>query len=145
MKPILLAEDVEDDASVIKRALKLAGVMNPIIVVPDGVEAILYLQGEGSYADRTRFPLPGVLLLDLKMPKRGGLEVLEWCRAQPHLQDMLIVILSGLHEVGLVQRAYSMGANSFLIKPCNLEDVANLTKTFPGYWEQPPPPAQAST
>jgi CheY-like chemotaxis protein len=135
IKPILLAEDVEDDALILKRVLKKAGVMNPVIVVRHGEEVIRYLQGDGSYSLRAKYPLPGVLLLDLKMPRRDGFEVLEWCRAQPHLKPMLIVVLTGLQEVGTMQRAYAMGADSFLVKPCNVEDMTNLTNTFVGYWD----------
>ncbi len=138
VKPILLAEDLEDDAWTIKQVLKKAGVMNPVAVVSDGEEAIRYLRGTGTYNDRAKFPLPGVLLLDLKMPRRSGFEVLEWCRAQPQLKTMLLVVLTGLDEVGTMQRAYSMGADSFLLKPCNVEDITNLTNTFTGYWELHP-------
>jgi CheY-like chemotaxis protein len=135
IKPILLAEDFEDDARIIQYVLKKAQVTNPIIVVPDGAEAIAYLKGEGFYADRVKFPLPSVLLLDLKMPKRNGFEVLEWCKAQPHLKNMLVVVLSGYQELESVNRAYALGAHSFLVKPCNVEDIANLMKTYKGYWE----------
>ena len=135
-RPILLAEDIEDDALVIKRVLKKAGIINPIIVVPDGEEAIQYLSGADVYADREKFPLPRVVLLDLKMPKVGGFEVLEWCKTQPQLCDILLIILTGQHEVGAMSRAYSLGADSFLTKPCNVEDIVNLTKSFVGYLDQ---------
>jgi len=134
IKPILLAEDVEDDAVVIKHTLKKAGVINPIITVYDGEQAIAYLAGNGIYTDRDLFPLPGVLLLDLKMPKCGGFEVLEWLKTQPQLKELLVIVLSGLNQLDSINRAYSMGAHSFLAKPCTVEDIANLTKNFKGYW-----------
>src|SRR5579883_2465504 len=110
VKPILLAEDFPDDARILQTVLKKAGVLNPIFVVSDGAEALDYLKGEGFYADRTRFPLPAVLLLDLKMPKLDGFSVLEWCKAQPFLKDMLVVVLTGHREINAVNRAYSLGA-----------------------------------
>ena len=83
MRPILLAEDSEDDATVLRSTLRKAGLAAPVVVVPDGSQAIAYLKGEGIYADRDLFPLPGLLLLDLKMPGKNGFEVLEWCETQP--------------------------------------------------------------
>jgi CheY-like chemotaxis protein len=135
-KPILLAEDSEDDADIIRHVLKKAKVDNPIITVWDGAEAIAYLKGEGIYADRDLSPLPAVLLLDLKMPKRDGFEVLEWVRTQPQFKDLLIVVLSGFNQLESINRAYALGAHSFLTKPCQLEDITNLTNTFKGYWIQ---------
>jgi len=139
IKPILLAEDLEDDAIATQRILKKAGVMNPIVVVPDGEEAILYLDGVGMYGDREKYPIPVVLLLDLKMPKRGGLDVLGWCRAQKRMESLLIVILTGHQDVSMMHNAYAMGAHSFLMKPCNETDIVNLTQTFAGYWHHAPP------
>ena len=98
MRPILLAEDSHDDAFVVRSTLKRAGVLNPVHVVTDGAKAVAYLQGEGIYADRDLFPLPDVLLLDLKMPKLSGFDVLEWWRSQPQLSNMLVVVLSGYSD-----------------------------------------------
>jgi len=134
LKPILLAEDFEPDAAAIKAAFKKMGVMNPMVVVPDGDDAVAYLKGEGIFDNRQKFPLPGVLLLDLKMPRRNGLEVLEWCKNQPHLKDLLIIMLSGHHDIKDVNRAYELGASTFLSKPISEQDIVNLTTTFTGYW-----------
>jgi CheY-like chemotaxis protein len=133
---ILLAEDFEDDANAVQQVLKEAGVMNPVVVVTDGDEVIAYLNGEGRFSDRQRFALPGVLLLDLKMPRVHGFEVLEWIRAQPQFEKLLIIVLSGYDEIGQVRKAYDLGARSFLVKPCHIEDVRNLAKAFSGYWER---------
>jgi CheY-like chemotaxis protein len=138
VKPILLAEDIEDDAGLLQTVLKQAGVMNPVFVVPDGQEAIAYLSGEGVYADRAKFPIPVVLLLDLKMPKRTGFDVLAWCKRQPHLTKLLIIVLSGNREIKSINQAYRMGADTFLLKPCHVLDVTNLTRNFKGYWTLPP-------
>ncbi len=130
MQLILIAEDYESDAKLIERALKRAGVLNPILVVTDGDEAIAYLKGDGAYSDRTKFPLPGVLLLDLKMPRVTGFEVLEWWKKEPQLKELVIIVLSGLRELQEVTRAYQLGARTFLVKPPTEDEVKNLVKAF---------------
>lgn len=127
-RPILLAEDFEADAVAVQRLLKKAGVDNPVIVVPDGGEAIAYMNDEGPFRDRQKFPLPCVLLLDLKLPTKNGFEVLEWCRTQPHLKDLFIVVLTGHYELRDVNQAYLLGAHTFLTKPANKEDITNAIK-----------------
>src|SRR5438128_2710095 len=129
-KAILLAEDLEDDAAFLRRVLEKAGVANPIVIVRDGVEAIAYLKGEGEFSDRQKFPIPGILFLDLKMPGKGGFEVLEWLKHQPEWKDLLIVVVSGYDELREIKRAYALGAHTFLVKPCKQEDIANLVKSF---------------
>src|SRR5881275_3003138 len=91
---ILLAEDREDDISLIRKAFAKAYIQNPLHVVRDGEEAIAYLQGEGRYANRDEFPLPALMLLDLKMPKRNGFEVLKWIRQQPGLRTLRVIVLT---------------------------------------------------
>jgi CheY-like chemotaxis protein len=127
-RPILLAEDFEADAVAVQRLLKKVGVPNPVIVVPDGGEAIAYLNNEGPFRDRQRFPLPDLLLLDLKLPTKNGFEVLEWCRTQPHLKDLFIVVLSGHYQLRDVNRAYLLGARTFLTKPASQADILNAIR-----------------
>jgi CheY-like chemotaxis protein len=127
-RPILLAEDLEADAMAVQRLLKKSGVVNPIIVVPDGGEAIAYMNNEGPFRDRQKFPLPGVLLLDLKQPTKNGFEILEWCRTQPHLKDLFIVVLSGHYELRDVNQACHPGARTFLARPANRNDMVNAIK-----------------
>jgi CheY-like chemotaxis protein len=133
-KPILIADDSEDDVTLLKRTLALVGLANPVIVVGDGEEAISYLKGEPPYSDRQKYPLPGVLMVDLKMPRCDGFEVLKWVGARPELSKMLVLVLSGQTEIKSVERAYALGAKTFLMKPCHREDLENLIKTFQGYW-----------
>lgn len=134
-RTILLVEDYEDDAILLQMALASAGVGNPVILVKDGDEAIAYLKGEGIFSDRQKFPLPGVMLLDLKMPRKDGFEVMAWLKTQSEFKEIPIVVLSGLQEIKQIEKAYSMGARSFLAKPCLPEDVKNLMTGFPGFWE----------
>lgn len=97
-----------------------------------------YLNGDGAYADRTKYPLPEVLFLDLKMPMVDGYGIMDFIKRQPALSRSLVVALSGLNRASDIERAYQMGAGSFLSKPCTLEDLANLQKTFPGFWKVSP-------
>src|SRR6266699_1280270 len=83
---ILLAEDREDEVLLLRRAFAKANLLNPLQVVPNGDEAIAYLQGEGKYANRDEYPVPALVLLDLKMPRKDGFEVLDWIRRQPELK-----------------------------------------------------------
>ena len=131
---ILLAEDREDDILLIRRALAAGSITNPLQVVRDGEEAIAYLQGEGKFADRTEYPLPTLLLLDLKMPKADGFEVLTWIRQQPLLNGLLVVVLTCSENIRDVTVAYQLGANSFMVKPMEFENVIELSKTLRNYW-----------
>jgi len=91
---ILLAEDREDEVLLLRHAFAKAGLLNPLHVVPNGEEAIHYLQGEGKYANRDEYPLPALVLLDLKMPRVDGFEVLRWIRQQPGLSALRVVVLT---------------------------------------------------
>jgi CheY-like chemotaxis protein len=131
---ILLAEDFQDDADAVKAVLRQAGVTNSVHTVTDGEEAISYIEGEGKYADRERFPFPRVLLLDLAMPRFDGFQVLEWLKVHPQREQVLVVVLTGHHDMNQMRLAYALGAKSFLVKPCHLEDIQNLMKAYPLYW-----------
>ena len=132
--PILLAEDREDDILLIRKAFASAYIPNPLYFVRDGEEAIAYLRGEGTYANRAEFPLPDLLLLDLKMPRVDGFEVLQWIREQPSLSSLRIVVLTSSDQLRDVNRAYQLGANSFLVKPLDFQNFRSLSKMIEGYW-----------
>ena len=131
---ILLVENQEDFILLITKAFKDAGIRNPIFPLRDGDEAVAYLNGEGKYCNRAEYPLPDLLLLDLKMPGRDGFEVLEWVRAQPGLKTLRIIVLTSSEEIREVTRAYALGANSFLVKPLDFKDLVYLSKTVRDYW-----------
>ena len=130
----LLVEDDEDHIILFKRAFSKSNVLNPLQVVRNGHEAICYLEGAGRYRDRSTFPLPTLVLLDLKMPGIDGFEVLSWIRQQPALKTLRVIVLTSSDEIRDVNRAYQLGANSFLVKPMDLEDLNRLTQSINGYW-----------
>jgi CheY-like chemotaxis protein len=131
---ILVAEDDPTDAYFFQRAFKRAGIPVALHFVRDGQEVVDYLQGNGRFGDRTCFPLPQLLLLDLKMPRLDGFEVLTWARKQPGLRNLQIVIFSSSDEPRNVNRAYDLGANSYLVKPHSMEELTALVGRFKKYW-----------
>ena len=131
---VLLAEDEPNDALLIQRAFRKAGVANATQVVADGDGAIAYLAGTGPYADRDRYPLPALLLLDLKMPRMSGFDVLAWLRAQPGLRRLPVVVLTSSRESTDINRAHELGANSYLVKPVAFESLLEIVRTLSRYW-----------
>jgi CheY-like chemotaxis protein len=134
-KPVLIVEDSEDDVVLLQRQLLVHGVTNPILVMRTGDDAIRYLSGTGEYADRAAHPLPCVLLLDLKLPgNTDGLTVLKWVRRQPSFQDLLVIVISKLEDPAVIRQAYQFGANSYIMKPANGEEIRNLLRGFSRNW-----------
>jgi CheY-like chemotaxis protein len=131
---ILVADDDENDAFFIERALKDAQVANPLRRVRDGEEAIAYLKGEDGYSDREKFPLPHLMLLDLKMPRKNGFEVLEWVRLQPGLKRLPVIILTSSREDADINRAYDLGANTYLVKPAKPESLLDMARAIKLHW-----------
>ena len=133
---ILLVEDDDNDVTLIQCAFKKAG-LNPVLkTVRNGAEAIEYLSGEGRYADREQFPMPFLLLLDLRMPGTDGFDVLRWVRAAPELKRLLVVVLTSSNLQSDVDRAYELGANSYLVKPVEFHEMVNLVRRFEAYWSE---------
>ena len=131
---ILIVEDNGDDVALIRRAFKHCKIVNPLSVVADGDSAVAYLSGSGPYADRTAHPLPALVMLDLKLPRRSGLEVLAWMKQQPLLRRTPVVILTSSKEHEDVNRAYDLGANSYLTKPVEFDDLRALIERMHLYW-----------
>jgi CheY-like chemotaxis protein len=132
--PILLVEDNPNDVVLIRRAFAKANVANPLNVVSDGEKAISYLSGGGDYADRARFPLPLFILLDLKLPRKSGHEVVHWLRAQPVLRRIPVVVLTSSSMKSDVERCYDLGVNSYLVKPVNFDELRALMDLIRQYW-----------
>ena len=131
---ILLVEDRQDDILLVRRAFRKAGVRNPIEAVPDGEEAMAYLLGIGQYADRARFPFPSLVLLDLKMMKMNGFETLRWIRSLPAFKSLRVIVLTSSEDIFDVNKAYELGANSFLVKPFEFEEFTALARTLAKFW-----------
>jgi CheY-like chemotaxis protein len=139
--PILHVEDRDEDVFLLQYAFKRAGIENPVQVVTDGQMAIDYLAGVGKFADRRQFPLPCLVLLDLQLPHKMGLEVLEWIRQEPSLKSLIVIILSSSIYEGDIHRAYQLGVNAFLVKPSDANTMADMCKTLKDFWfryNQPP-------
>ncbi len=130
---ILLIEDDPNDVILMQRAITKGKVLNPLQVVSDGEQAIHYLEGKGIYADREQFPLPVLILLDLKLPRKDGFEVLEWIKSRSDLASVPMVILTSSERSEDIQRAYDLGANSYLVKPVDTEDLVKLFATLELY------------
>jgi CheY-like chemotaxis protein len=134
LRTILLVEDDPDDVALITRAFRNAKLANPVEVVTDGDEAVAYLAGDGAFGDRESHPLPVLMLLDLKLPRRSGFEVLEWLRGQPVLSRLRVVVLTSSRESSDVNRAYELGANSYLVKPVGFDSLLDMMRALNLYW-----------
>ena len=131
---ILLVEDNDDDVFAIRRALKNARIGNPLQVVTDGQRAVDYLSGADEYGDRARYPLPFITFLDLKLPYIDGFEVLSWIRQRPALESILVVVLTGSAESRDQERAYALGARSYLIKPPTADSLQGIFQSLNSFW-----------
>jgi CheY-like chemotaxis protein len=134
MKPILLVEDNEDDVFLMKRALKSAEITAPVHIARDGQEALDYLQGKGPFADRNEFPFPYFVFLDLKLPRKPGLEVLEWIRQDSDRSGLVVIILTSSKEPRDLERANRLGANSYLVKPATALELVEMMRANKNYW-----------
>src|SRR5881394_123062 len=134
---ILLAEDDPNDVILFQRAMARASLSAySLKVVRDGEEAISYLGGQAIHADRHLYPLPALLLLDLKMPRKSGLEVLSWLRKQPQLRHLIVVFLTSSNNSEDIRLAYEAGANSYLVKPVEFTAMVEMIRIMGVYWLQ---------
>jgi CheY-like chemotaxis protein len=134
---ILIADDDEDALLLLENAFELAGVSNPRRAVRTGKEAIDYLNGSGIYAEREKYPLPALMLLDLKMPGRDGFEVLKWCRQQKEWAELPIVVMTSSNEDTDIQRAMALGAAAYQIKPMSFEYLVEVVRELRERWLKP--------
>jgi CheY-like chemotaxis protein len=131
---ILLVENNCDDARLVELAFEKAKVNHALAIVSDGLEAINYLKGSGKYADRKKFPLPKLILLDLAIPGLDGFEVLKLVRHEKQLKDLPVTVFSGSECLRDTNRAYQLGANSFLVKPSDFLKFTSAIKETVDFW-----------
>jgi CheY-like chemotaxis protein len=131
---ILLVEDNKMDVALTLDAFREAELPNKIQVAHNGEEALHYLLGEGKYADRNTFPLPHLVLLDLKMPGIGGFEVLKKVKATPEIKRIPVIVLTSSKETGDRAESYDHGANSYLLKPISFSGFLDMVRKVSDYW-----------
>jgi CheY-like chemotaxis protein len=131
---ILLVEDDENDAMLLKMAFEKNSIPNPVQWVKDGLEAVAYLNGDGIYADRAKYAFPEVLLCDLKMPRMSGLELLAWISEHPDFKVIPTIIMTSSKQEIDVENAYKLGANTYMTKPISFDELANMVKLTHQYW-----------
>jgi CheY-like chemotaxis protein len=131
---ILQVEDEANDVFLLQRAFRQAGITNPVRVATDGQMAIDYLSGAGPFGNRNDHPLPSLVLLDLKLPRKSGREVLQWIRAQPALRRMVVIVFTSGQYIGDVGLAYDLGANSFVIKPVDFTQYVTVARLLKDWW-----------
>ncbi len=141
-KVILQIEDEPSDVLFMQMAMQAAGLNNRLNVARDGREAIAYLKGEGQYADRQQYPLPGLVFLDLRLPYIPGLDVLKWLREQPSFAHTPVLVLSSSDQDVDVEAAYHLGAQGYLVKPPLVSELERIVRLIKRYWldsDGPPP------
>ncbi len=133
---ILVLEDNQDDVFLMERAFRKNGIEGCMKVVPDGQEGIHYMSGDGRYADRNLHPIPDVIITDLKMPRKSGLEFLEWMRTHPEHRVIPTILLSSSQQNVDVKRAYDLGVNTYFVKPGNFQELVELVRSLEDYWRK---------
>ncbi len=131
---VLLVEDETTDATLLMRGFKKIGVLNPVIHLRSGDDALGYLSGTGRYSDRVKYPLPVLVLLDLKLPGTTGLQLLQWMRTRRDIKRIPVVVLTMDDAASTINAAYDLGANSFLVKPGNTAEIERTVKAIQAYW-----------
>ena len=148
-RPILLVEDDANDVLLCQHAFHEAAVPNPLLVACDGAEAIEYLEGSGRFVDRSQYPVPIVILLDLKMPRVSGFEFLEWLRRRPDASRYIVIVCSSSNIPGDIEKAYALGAHGFIPKPYTISERIEVWTCFKNWWlrfnEFPAPQAGLQT
>jgi CheY-like chemotaxis protein len=127
---ILLVEDQETDVNLIAASFERAGIKHPIVSVRGGLAAMAYLSGDPPYDDRSRYPLPALVLLDVRMPGVDGYQVLQWIRQHPTFATIPVVMLTGSDSISDAGNAYQLGATTFLVKPFDFSNTLELSRAI---------------
>ena len=143
-RAILLVDDDENDVLVMTMALKKVGMTCPVRVAKDGRDAQDYLSGAGKFADRSEYPLPCLILVDLKLPRVTGLEVLRWLRERPEFDSTIVLVLRSSPMPDDIDRAYHLRANAYLVKPSGFENLQLMAQAIKDFWFMNNQPALAS-
>ena len=133
-KPVLYAEDEEDDVFFMQRAFQLAEIANPLVIAADGQQALDYIFGTGPYSNRAEHPAPGLVLLDLNMPKHSGIEVLDRIRKTPATASLPVVVVTSSMQSSDIQRAYRHGVNGYVVKPTRPDELLPIVKSIKDFW-----------
>ena len=144
-RTVLVVEDDKNDALLFQRAFAKTEVPARLQFVPGGAEAVAYLKGENAYGDREAHPLPHLMVLDIKMPRMNGFDVLEWLRKQPGLKRLPVTILTSSDLPIDINRAYDLGANAYLVKPHDLTQMSQVLKRVGIFWLEVNYPPEALT
>src|SRR5690349_6307541 len=134
LRPILAAEDEESDRMILELGFQRAKLSHPLVIVRDGQEAVDYLSGKGRYADRSAHPLPALLILDLKMPRMNGFDVLRWLAEQAEFKQIPVVVLSSSGDELDVKKARQLGAREYFVKPHRLDELIKIAHQMQARW-----------
>jgi CheY-like chemotaxis protein len=141
---ILVAEDEDTDAFLLKRALRKAAVPCEVVIVRDGQEAVDYVSREGNYANRAAGPSPTLIILDLKMPRMNGFDVLAWLAVRPAFKNIPAVVLSSSSDEADIRRAQRLGAREYFVKPYAFADLEKIAGQIQARWLGPVPRQSAA-
>lgn len=131
---VLLVEDDPNDVFFFQTVWKKAGIVNPLRVANDGQEALDYLEGAGEFADRDKYPLPSLTILDLKLPRVMGIQVLKRIREHPALRKLIVIVLSASASDADIAEVYELGANAYLMKPPEMDQLADIVRAIKHFW-----------
>jgi CheY-like chemotaxis protein len=134
---VLVVDDDENDLLFLQQAFEMASISNPTQILRNGFEAIYYLKGEGQYSDRKRYPLPCLMLLDLKMPGCDGFQVLAWRRSYRNISDFPVIVFSSSGLEKDIKRAMDLGATAYSVKPSSFDYLVTMAKELKARWLEP--------
>jgi CheY-like chemotaxis protein len=133
---ILIAEDSQDDAFFLERAFRKIGLKNPVQILTDGAAVMDYLKAEGKYSNRSEYPFPSVMFIDVKMPRVNGFEVLQWLQCHQQCKVIPTMVFSSSEQPEDIERAYQLGANAYIIKPNTTTELEEILRSAHDFWSR---------